>query len=118
MAVMLFAGVAREGMRSFERRVALNQRNAYPSNLLSGEPVFPHERIYRETLGEHLDELRKRLVRSTVAILVFFCIAWAFRYPIDDWVQRPYKDAASRLNAKLVVMAEEARRRNRKATNT
>jgi predicted acylesterase/phospholipase RssA len=55
MAVTLFAGVARETMTAFKERVARNERNAYPANLLSNAPVFPHERIYRETLLEHLD---------------------------------------------------------------
>lgn len=62
----------------------------------------------RMTLGEHLQELRVRLIRATVALVVFFGLAWGFRYPIDDFVQRPYRGTAARLNADLVTMAEEA----------
>ena len=62
----------------------------------------------RMTLGEHLQELRVRLIRATIALVVFFGLAWNFRYPIDDFVQRPYREAAARLNAELVTMAEEA----------
>lgn len=62
----------------------------------------------RMTLGEHLQELRVRLIRATIALVVFFALAWNFRAPIDDFVQQPYRDTAARLNADLIVMAEEA----------
>jgi hypothetical protein len=55
MACLIFAGRAEAGLASFKRRAAANRRNAYPLNLLRGAPVFPHERIYRDTLLESLD---------------------------------------------------------------
>lgn len=51
----------------------------------------------RMTLGEHLDELRKRLIRSTIAILVCFTVAFSFREPLYEFVVRPYGEAASLL---------------------
>jgi predicted acylesterase/phospholipase RssA len=41
-------------LASMKRRTAANPRNLHPGNWLRGEPVFPHERIYRETILEHL----------------------------------------------------------------
>ena len=41
-------------LESMKRRTAANARNLHPGNWRRGEPVFPHERIYRETILEHL----------------------------------------------------------------
>lgn len=62
----------------------------------------------RMTLGEHLDELRVRLIRATIAILVIFCVAWAFRHTLDEWSQRPYHQARLRLNPIIAERAAEA----------
>ncbi|MEE8469563.1 MAG: twin-arginine translocase subunit TatC, partial [Planctomycetota bacterium] len=62
----------------------------------------------RMTLGEHLDELRVRLIRATIAILVIFCVAWGFRHTLDRWSQRPYHQARLRLNPIIAERAEEA----------
>lgn len=43
----------------------------------------------RMTLGEHLDELRKRLFRGVLAILVTFLIGWAFHLQVSTFVLRP-----------------------------
>ena len=55
MACVLFAGVMVASLQSFKRRAARNERNVYPRKLFSRERVFPHERIYRETILENLD---------------------------------------------------------------
>jgi predicted acylesterase/phospholipase RssA len=55
MACLIFGGRAEAGLASFKRRTAANPRNAYPENLLRRAPVFPHERIYRDTILESLD---------------------------------------------------------------
>jgi len=39
-----------------KRRTAGNPRNIYPENWRSGRAVFPHERIYRDTILEHLPQ--------------------------------------------------------------
>lgn len=59
----------------------------------------------RMTLGEHLEELRTRLIRSTIAIAIAFAVCWAFRYTLDEVVQRPYRQASVELNQ---VLAERA----------
>ena len=60
----------------------------------------------RMTLGEHLEELRSRLVRSCIVIAVCFAACWGFRKQLDDFVQRPYDSARTKLNAELLVLAE------------
>lgn len=50
MACMLFGGAAEEGLAYFLERTERNERNVYPANLWGDEPVFPHERIYRDTI--------------------------------------------------------------------
>jgi sec-independent protein translocase protein TatC len=39
---------------------------------------------------DHLSELRSRLIRSILAIIVGVGVAWTFREPILAWLTRPY----------------------------
>lgn len=41
------------------------------------------------TLGEHLDELRVRLIRSTIALTVVFAVAWAYHDKVSEIVMAP-----------------------------
>jgi Tat protein translocase TatC len=45
----------------------------------------------RMTLGEHLEELRTRLVHSVLALVVVFVAAWFAHEEIADWLLWPYK---------------------------
>ena len=60
----------------------------------------------RMSLGEHLDELRRRLFRSVLVLGVTFCIAWFFKEQIADWMLWPYRTAAQAINADLVANDE------------
>jgi sec-independent protein translocase protein TatC len=51
------------------------------------------------TLVEHLRELRTRLVRSLLAIVVGFAIGFALRVPVFNVMVQPYCDLPSRLRA-------------------
>jgi sec-independent protein translocase protein TatC len=62
----------------------------------------------RMTLGEHLEELRTRLIRSVLVITVAFAVCWGFRVQLDRLVQDPYRDAAARLNIELHERAAAA----------
>jgi len=42
------------------------------------------------TFWEHLEELRSRLVKSIVAILVGVSLAWIYRQPLLAWLTRPF----------------------------
>ena len=48
------------------------------------------ERDVRMTIWEHLEELRRRLVKSALAILVTTITAWCFHEKILAWLQAPY----------------------------
>ncbi len=60
------------------------------------------------TMGflEHLEELRKRIVYSIIAIAVGFFLCWGFARNIYEVIQRPVIDALQRngLTAKLVFL--------------
>ena len=60
----------------------------------------------RMTLGEHLEELRKRVFRSVLAIGIAFALAWWQQDPIQTWVMSPWHKAVGRINAELVERAE------------
>ena len=50
----------------------------------AGEDELP-----RMTLLDHLEELRKRLARSLLAVTGGFLLCWAFAKPIFAWLSRP-----------------------------
>jgi len=49
----------------------------------------PPPELPRMTLLEHLDELRRRLGWSFVAVFVGFLVAWGFSRGIFEWLSRP-----------------------------
>lgn len=58
------------------------------------------------TLGEHLEELRKRIFKSVLVLAVALGLAWWQMEPISAWVMRPWYVAVERINADLVEKAE------------
>ncbi|HTF89016.1 MAG TPA: twin-arginine translocase subunit TatC [Planctomycetota bacterium] len=52
------------------------------------EPSEPFETT-RMSLGEHLKELRKRLFRGVLAVLVAFLVGWGYYKPISAFLLRP-----------------------------
>ena len=64
-----------ETLRRFQRATSRNPRNAYPANLLSGEPVFPHHRMYREAILEVVDEAALRRLHEGPELRVVIGLA-------------------------------------------
>ena len=60
----------------------------------------------RMSLGEHLDELRSRLFKGLLALLVAFVVAWIFRERVVEFALRPYHHAMAMLEEQLVGEAE------------
>jgi len=60
----------------------------------------------RMTLGEHLEELRKRVFRGLLAVAIAFGLAWWQQDAIQSWVMSPWRTAVVRINAELVEKAE------------
>jgi len=57
-----------------------------------GSPENPESDV-KMTIWEHLAELRSRLVRSALGVLVTTCVAWAYRVQILAWLIHPYEKA-------------------------
>ena len=53
---------------------------------------------------DHLDELRKRLIRSALFIVIAFVVCWIFSQPIYDFIQVPVQ--AAMVDAKRQVATE------------
>lgn len=51
------------------------------------------ELIDRQPLREHIGELRTRLVRSIIAIVIGIGVAWFFHEQLFDWLMQPYTNA-------------------------
>jgi sec-independent protein translocase protein TatC len=51
------------------------------------------EREVRMTIWEHLDELRRRLIRSAIGLVACAAVAWVFRTQIFAWIIKPYEQA-------------------------
>src|SRR5882757_9441729 len=45
---------------------------------------------------DHLDELRRRLIHSAIAIVIFFLISWFFSGPIYKFLEKPVITAIKR----------------------
>ena len=61
----------------------------------------------RMTLGEHLDELRVRLIRSTIAIAVTFAVGWSWHEVLAEVALEPYGRARVWLEVELVEAFDE-----------
>jgi len=59
------------------------------------EDPFEHTRM---TLGEHLEELRKRLFYSVIALSIAFGFAWWFKEDVSVWILKPWTDAVAHIN--------------------
>ena len=67
----------------------------------------PTNDLPRMTLGEHLDELRGRLMKSVIALVATMLAAFFAWEPIWEFVRAPYVDAARRAgvaNAQLLSL--------------
>ncbi len=45
------------------------------------------------TIWEHLEELRRRIIRAAIGLLVTSIVGWAFRVEILAWLLKPYERA-------------------------
>ena len=65
---------------------------------------FAHTRM---TLGEHLEELRKRVFRGVLALAICFGIGWWQVEPIAKCLMGPWTSAVERINTELEQQAEK-----------
>lgn len=66
----------------------------------------------RMTLGEHLVELRRRLIRGAIAIVVALCVTWSYYPELTKVLRRPMDDALAKVDAEQrekyeALLAEE-----------
>jgi sec-independent protein translocase protein TatC len=57
-----------------------------------GPPVEPEADV-KMTIWEHLDELRKRIIRAAIGLLLTTGVCWAFRVKLLAWLLVPYEHA-------------------------
>ncbi|MGI8521942.1 MAG: twin-arginine translocase subunit TatC [Nocardioides sp.] len=70
-------------------------------SLLSGAPQHPVGDDGRMALSDHFRELRARLMRSTLILVVAFCVALYFYGDLLSLVSAPYRDAVHQLGTKV-----------------
>ena len=73
--------------------------------LLRGAPMHPVGADGRMALSDHLRELRARLIRSALVLLLAFVVAWYFYEVLLELVLDPYEDAAKMLGGKADTTA-------------
>lgn len=61
----------------------------------------PEEGGKRMTIGQHLDELRRRLFRASIAVLLVFAGSWFFRDELMEVLLQPHYDAVASLQRNL-----------------
>ncbi|HEY3015504.1 MAG TPA: twin-arginine translocase subunit TatC [Nocardioides sp.] len=69
--------------------------------LFRGRPHNPIGEDGRMALSDHLRELRARIMKSTLCLVVAFCVALFFYDQLLDLVAMPYKDAQAQLTGKV-----------------
>lgn len=74
-----------------------------PPNESDDDPV----EASRMTLFEHLDELRSRLVKATLAFALGFVLMWTFRSDVALFITRPFDQAMAWLNEDLAGIYEK-----------
>jgi sec-independent protein translocase protein TatC len=62
---------------------------AAPAPEPSAEPSTP-ERDVRMTIWEHLEELRRRIIKAAVGVVTATVVAWCFRTDALAWLVAPY----------------------------
>ena len=62
------------------------------------EAVTARAELPGMSLMEHLDELRKRIVRSMIFLGLGFAVAWGFHDRLVDFIQAPLKHDGKSLN--------------------
>lgn len=73
--------------------------------LLAGRPVHPVGSDGRMALSDHLRELRARIIRSVLALVIVFVVALFFYDQLLDIVLGPYNDAREQLGADTETQA-------------
>jgi sec-independent protein translocase protein TatC len=53
----------------------------------------PRDPEGKMTFWEHLEELRRRLIRAVIAYVVGATVAWTYRDPILAWLWKPFSEA-------------------------
>jgi predicted acylesterase/phospholipase RssA len=86
MACMVLSGATADGVAYFKQRVAANRRNAYPLNALARRPVFPHPRIYRDTITGTVDASRLEQLRTGPDIRVLIALVPRWLGPRSGYV--------------------------------
>jgi sec-independent protein translocase protein TatC len=72
-------------------------------DVLRGKPRNPVGPDGRMALSDHFRELRARLIRSALVLVILFCIAIAFYDQLLALVQHPYNAAQEQLKEKGVI---------------
>jgi sec-independent protein translocase protein TatC len=75
------------------------------AGLLRGSPQHPVGADGRMALSDHLRELRARLIRSVLVVVVAFSVALFFYDQLLELVLIPYNDARERLGASVETQA-------------
>lgn len=63
-----------------------------PVDELPDDGEEPGDELPRMTLLEHLDELRRRIFSSIIALLIAFLVCWYFSPQIFSWLERPIRE--------------------------
>jgi sec-independent protein translocase protein TatC len=69
-------------------------------DVLRGKPRNPVGPDGRMALSDHFRELRARLIRSALVLVIAFCVAILFYHQLLELVQHPYNEAQKALKAR------------------
>jgi hypothetical protein len=73
MACAIVADRIEEALARFQEATRRNQKNAYLGNLLGPEPVFPHERMYRQAILDLVDARTLARIHAGPDVRILLC---------------------------------------------
>jgi sec-independent protein translocase protein TatC len=65
--------------------------SAEPTTEEDARSDIPEDDV-KMTIWEHIGELRKRLLRAAIAVLIGAVVAWNFKEKLLDWLQKPWEN--------------------------
>ena len=101
MAAILLADRVDRAMEFMLEATAANQKNFYPENLFSADPLFPHARIFRRAMMEVFDPLAIKRLKDGPEFNILLAVPppWAGPrlslllgfgcYTIEKWISKP-----------------------------
>jgi sec-independent protein translocase protein TatC len=78
--------------------------NAVANRREDGEDLFAHTRM---SLGDHIEELRRHMIKALIGFFIAMIIGFFISKPIVEWIDKPVEDGLMRMYDARIAKARE-----------